>query len=514
VAGAAALRVWGLGYGLPHPLTRPDEEAVHSVALHFFARNLNPGFFDWPSLFMYAVAAAFVVYFNIGRIAGWFGREASFIEAGIAHSSKLYLVARVVSVASGTATVAVTYRVGVHLFERTTGLVGALFLAVAALHVRESHFALSDVSATCLLMTSFLYSVRYWRSGARRDVLVAAVVSGLAASTKYNAGIAILPLLWAIASRASQDGRTVRLRLMAICALAAAAAFVAGTPYALLDASHFAAALRGVSEHLQRGHMGSGGYAWQVHLTSSLRYGIGVPMLVAGIGGMTAVLFRARADAVLFLVCPVTYFAVIGAGQTAFARYILPVVPFLCLAAAFLTVELARFLAGWSGRPRRAPAFTAMIAIVIAAPSLWSVIETNRLLSRADTRLIAAAWLREQFPRGASMFQTGSDYGHLQMQADGIIPDPRYPRALIDATPSPDVIVVLRCALAYCDVPANVTSTLRQYTRLAVFMAADVDDPALVYDREDAFYVPLAGFRAVTRPGPNVEIYAREGLFP
>jgi hypothetical protein len=45
-------------------------------------------------------------------------------------------------------------------------------------------------------------------------------------------------------------------------------------------------------------------------------------------------------------------------------------------------------------------------------------------------------------------------------------------------------------------------------------MAADVDDPALVYDREDAIYVPLAGFRAVTRPGPNVEIYAREGLFP
>ena len=68
VAAAAGLRVWGLGYGLPHTLTRPDEEAVHSIALHFFARNLNPGFFDWPSLFMYAVAAAFVIYFNIGRI--------------------------------------------------------------------------------------------------------------------------------------------------------------------------------------------------------------------------------------------------------------------------------------------------------------------------------------------------------------------------------------------------------------------------------------------------------------
>ena len=115
---AVILRVLGMRFGLPHTLARPDEDATVAIALKFFTRSFNPGFFDWPSLFMYAVAAAFVVYFNIGRIAGWFGRDASFIEAGIAHSSKLYLVARVVSVAAGTATVAVTYRVGVHLFER------------------------------------------------------------------------------------------------------------------------------------------------------------------------------------------------------------------------------------------------------------------------------------------------------------------------------------------------------------------------------------------------------------
>jgi 4-amino-4-deoxy-L-arabinose transferase-like glycosyltransferase len=511
VIAAAALRVWGIGYGLPHTLARPDEEAVFAVALRFFGRNLNPEFFDWPSLFMYVVAAAFVVYFNIGRVVGWFGREASFIAAGTTHPTPLFLIARGLSAAAGTATVAVTYRVGVQLFDRTTAVVGAVFLAVAALHVRESHFGLTDVSATCVLMTSFLCVVRYWRSGASRDALLAAVLGGLAASTKYNAGVITLPLFWAIASRESSNGRGNRTRLVVTCAVAAVAAFAAGTPYALLDASRFAAAVREVAGHLRRGHMALAGYAWQIHLTSSLRYGLGLPMLVAGIGGMGLFVCRRPRDGVLFLLCPVVYFALIGSGQGAFARYILPTIPFLCLGAAFLTVVVAHAVSRWFGKPAAAPALVATIAALIAAPSLRSAVETDRLLARADNRLLAAAWLRERFPAGASVFQTGSVYGHLQMRREGLVPDSQYPDVPIDATPAPDVIVVIRCPLGYCDVPAPVDRALTAYVPLTFFVAADVNDPALVYDRDDAFFVPLSGFGAVTRGGPNLQIFARRG---
>jgi len=329
---------------------------------------------------------------------------------------RLFLIARALSAAAGIATVSVTYRVGVSLFDRTTGLVAALFLAIAALHVRESHFALTDVSATCLLMASFLRIVRYWRSGFRRDALLAAVLAGLAASTKYNAGIVTLPLFWAIASRNRSDGWTDRARLMMSCAVVTVSAFAVGTPYALLDASHRAAALREVGEHLRRGHMALAGYAWQIHLTSSLRYGVGLPMLVAGLGGMGLLLFRSGREATLFLLCPVAYFALIGAGQSAFARYILPTIPFLCLGGALLVTEVARTLSRWLRRPAAAPTLAAIVAALIAAPSLWSAIETNRLLARDDNRVIAAAWLRERFPRGASLYQTGSIYGHLQMR--------------------------------------------------------------------------------------------------
>ena len=33
--------------------------------------------------------------------------------------------------------------------------------------------------------------------------------------------------------------------------------------------------------------------------------------------------------------------------------------------------------------------------------------------------------------------------------------------------------------------------------------------PNRVYDMQDAFFLPLSGFDRITRPGPNIRIYAR-----
>src|SRR6185503_8721219 len=113
---AVALRVWGIGFGLPHTLARPDEEAVFSIALRFFRRTLDPGFLDWPSLFMYAVAAGWVVYFNVGRLKGRFPLEISFVAAAPVYPAPLHLIARALSAASGVMTVWTVHRVGLLLF--------------------------------------------------------------------------------------------------------------------------------------------------------------------------------------------------------------------------------------------------------------------------------------------------------------------------------------------------------------------------------------------------------------
>ena len=158
---AVILRVLGLRFGLPHTLTRPDEDATVAIALKFFSRSFNPGFFDWPSLFMYVTTIAFVGYFQVGRLIGWFPYESRFLAAATRNQAPLRVITRSLSAAAGVLTVATVYAIGRRLFDRTTALVGAFFLAVAALHVRDSHFGVTDVAATFLVTWSFLHTVAF-----------------------------------------------------------------------------------------------------------------------------------------------------------------------------------------------------------------------------------------------------------------------------------------------------------------------------------------------------------------
>ena len=351
---AVILRVLGMRFGLPHTLARPDEDATVAIALKFFTRSFNPGFFDWPSLFMYVTTVAFVGYFQFGRLLGWFPYESRFLAAATRNQAPLRVITRSLSAAAGVLTVATVYAIGRRLFDRTIALVGAFFLAVAALHVRDSHFGVTDVAATFLVTWSFLHTVAFAQTRRPRDWIASALLAGAAASTKYNAGLVVLPGLYAIVLGAAQAHEAWSLRVRRFVAYIALAivAFFAGTPYALIDRPAFLAALESITAHLRGGHAAMAGPGWVVHAASSLRYGVGLPILIAGALGFLVYAVRDRRLGILFLIFPAAYYAFIGAGETAFARYIIPVVPFLCLAAAYPIVEAARAAARWSSRPQ------------------------------------------------------------------------------------------------------------------------------------------------------------------
>jgi hypothetical protein len=524
---AVALRVWGIDFGLPHTFARPDEDATVSIALRFFQREFHPGFFHWPTLFMTAVAVVYVGFFNVGRQIGWFPLERIFLESAALHPTAHYLVPRFVSMTAGVLTVSTVYRIGLHLFDRATALVAAFFLAVAALHVRDSHFGVTDVAATWLAMVSFLFTVRYGRGGDRRSLMLSALFAGLAASTKYNCGLVVLPAVWVMATQRSPppDRWTSRIKSLALYTAISMAAFVAGTPFALIDLPSFLTALMEISEHLRGGHAAVAGPAWTVHLTISLRYGLGLPLLVAGVGGLVFYLWRDWRAGVVFAIFPLVYFIAIGAGQTAFARYILPITPFLCLAAAHLVVTGAGVVGRGLARPTAAPAITWAMALLVATPAAWSAIRTDQLLSRTDNRVLAASWIYQNFPNGVTMHQTGAGYGQVQIRTVDPFAVPRFPETLYDEgadvfrnadgseAPAPDLIVVQESPLTYSIVPDGIRRMVaRDYELRATFRALDSSDPALVYDPDDAFYLPLSGFDAVSRPGPNLMIHVRRGI--
>jgi len=75
---------------------------------------------------------------------------------------------------------------------------------------------------------------------------------------------------------------------------------------------------------------------------------------------------------------------------------------------------------------------TWLFALALMALPAWSSIQSDRLLARTDSRLLAAAWIRAQFPAGAVIYQSGSLYGHVQMPTADSEAARDYPEVALD----------------------------------------------------------------------------------
>src|SRR5262245_35449090 len=135
----AALRFQALDFGLAYPHARPDEGTAVGHAVAILAGDPNPHFFHWPSLTLYLFASALA----LAKAAG-----ATFNDPG------RIVFARAIVAAAGTLTVLPAAAAARRLAGRQAGLAAALFVAVAPLHVRESHFALTDTLMTFFVMAS------------------------------------------------------------------------------------------------------------------------------------------------------------------------------------------------------------------------------------------------------------------------------------------------------------------------------------------------------------------------
>ena len=107
------LRLWGITWGLPLKYAHIDESVVIFYSFRFFTGDLNPHvFFDYPTLFLYLIYAVEYIYFTIGSLFGYFTSLDQFAgKYFLGDIPGIYLIARMVSVAAGTASIYLIYRI-------------------------------------------------------------------------------------------------------------------------------------------------------------------------------------------------------------------------------------------------------------------------------------------------------------------------------------------------------------------------------------------------------------------
>ena len=397
---AVAVRVVGLQFGLPS-VYNPDEVAIMARALSFAKGTLNPENFLYPTFYFYVLFAWVGVHLAFLLLTGRVESVAALQRLYFTAPTGIYTAGRMLGVAAGAATVLVLHRLGVRLTDRRTAMAAAIFLAVAPLHVRDSHYVKHDVPATLAITVAYLAILNVWpcarsEGPTARSSILAGAACGLAFSTHYYCVFLAVPLTLAIVWGWRPHGLPALARQMTLAAFASAVVFLALSPFIALEPLTAWRDITANREIVVDRAVASGAFA------PGLRYlemlwtdSVGLPIIVLAAAGIAWMLVLTPARATLLLAFPVPFLLFIANTAPA-SRYLNPVLPFVALFAAWTVSEAASRL--------RARAVMFWLAVAVAAaPALLGSLRTGLFFRQDDTRTLAQRYVEQRIPAGTSI---------------------------------------------------------------------------------------------------------------
>jgi len=376
---AAVVRYWGISFGFPYTMGRPDEQHTVELAIDCLRYVFNPHWFGYPTFYMYINAIIYSIYYQIGFLLGCFSSVTDFISGhGIFN---LYMIDRCLSAFLGIATVFITYKITFYMTNRKTGIIASGFLALTYIHVRNSHYDTTDIPVTFFIMCSTLFLLNTNVMTTLRNYLISGIFAGLAAGTKYIGILMILPAFLSILFE-NLDRQSANIKVMLDPRLltfgtVTIIVFLLSTPYALFDYSEFYRDVTnqwGMINCVPRGLFGHG---WWYHLKFSLFYGFGWPLLFASMAGIFIAFRNNLRKASVFMAFPVAYYALVLKGGMVYVRYTVPLLPFLCATAAIFTVFLGELLGKYL--PGRCINLVYVLAPLMILPSALNTVKFDNL---------------------------------------------------------------------------------------------------------------------------------------
>lgn len=399
---ALAPRLSGQGFGLPgaehHFSYHPDEyNVLRSLgAMRPAELDFNPRYFHNPSLYYYACGASLFLARSLGVIPRL---DREMFHQDPRSVARLYRIGRSLSAGFGALSVALLFWFLRPSHGTRSALLASALMAFSPAHLVLSHYMDVDALLGLFAVLALGCSMHALRSPTTRAAVLCGVVAGLGMGTKYNGVLLLLPGL--AATLATKERRRVRTVLLL---LSAAAAFLAATPYALLDPARFLDGIRYVLAERVSGRWTGLGHGLAYPLLSTWPWLVGeAGVLLSAIGLGWGLCSRRSSLMPAALLATATYASVAASG-TDYVRYSLPALPALACGLAFLTGPAFQ-----SATARRLSELAALAALSVALLRSGSLL---RLMQGPDVRDLASAYLERTLPSGAELLVPREPYFH------------------------------------------------------------------------------------------------------
>jgi len=367
--------------------------------------DFNPDFFKYPSFHIYLVAGALKAASALHLIR--IKSDVTYYLLNPSEFGKFYIVVRALTAAMAASCVLLVAYLGRRIFSRRCGLLGALFLGFMPIWALHAHFAKVDIPAVFWMLLGLLILFRYLDAGGKRWLYIGAAVLGLSASTKYTSILAFVFVPTVLIYEAAGIGlhwkKNLLSRKLALAAVFFFLAFALTSPFVLIS---FRDVLYHVGSELTAQSGARRGF--QVFLGMFGNYGrfikvIGLTMgwgiLVLSAAGMLLAFFKKEKYFPLIFPFAALYFLLVGLTYLNYPNYMLPVIPFLTLMAAYLATDFVDRLRG--RKVRRALAI-AVVMLMVIYNGLFTLTYDD-VMSMTDIRKEASVWIEKNIPEGSSI---------------------------------------------------------------------------------------------------------------
>ena len=406
---SSAFYVSGVFYGLPQEFNA-DEFLFMDTAVDMVQnRTLDPGWYGVPAqLLICALAVIIGVVAVFGMLLGVFSSPEAAGQLFLEDPSIFYILGRLISAFFAVICIWLTDRL-IRTFDVTGHWrwIALATLCLAKLYVSLAIIIRMDMMQTSFMLVTLLMSIHALRApNPMRSLIIAGAFVGLAVTSKFPGVIGAVPVvLSAVLLFRNGDwtwGEAIKGLIYAGLA-SIAAAFLSG-PYLFLN---FAGMLQDVLFEARNYHLGATGAGifnqLFYYVFVAIPAQIGIFGLLAGVIGLAFLCVEKR-QGILVASLAVAYLIFISTLSLQWERWILPVLPLVCVGIAVAGHRVEGVLQSKIQSSAYKMLGTVVAAAILLTPIVTSAIPTAwAKANNKDTRVQALIWINENIPEASNI---------------------------------------------------------------------------------------------------------------